>query len=165
MEANSLNYIEVNLKAKPLDASVSLKRLHAYQCLLCGNIFNTRMCARIQSFKKWGDIVVGCVQCSKRLKSDRNDLEYLNKLSEKFSNRLFDTVDKIYRNIIPDDVIDTIVTKLPLTVFQANKGTKKCNVYKCISTQIPYSGAAVTLGRKTIRDLCGLKSFSDISYN
>ncbi|WP_160693478.1 ISLre2 family transposase [Clostridium sp. C2-6-12] len=86
-------------------------------------------------------------------------------LSEKFSNRLFDTVDKIYRNIIPDDVINTVVAKLPLTVFEANKESNKCKVYKCTSSQIPYSGAAATLGRKIIRDLCGLKSFSDISYN
>jgi len=38
-------------------------------------------------------------------------------------------------------------------------------VYKCNSAQIPYSGAAATLGRKIVRDLCGLKSFSDISYS
>lgn len=85
-------------------------------------------------------------------------------LSEKFSNRLFDTVDKIYRNIIPREVVENINIALPLTASQANKGTKKCKVYKCTSTQIPYSGASVTLGRKIIRDLCGLKSFSDISY-
>lgn len=59
-----------------------------------------------------------------------NGADNLSKiLSEKFSNRLFDTVDKIYRNIIPNDIIDTIVTKLPLTVFQANKGSKKCKEY------------------------------------
>ncbi len=90
-----------------------------------------------------------------------NGADNLSKiLSEKFSNRLFETIDKIYRNIIPDDVINTIVTKLPLTVFQANKESDKCN-----SAQIPYSGAAATLGRKIIRDLCELKSFSDISYS
>lgn len=95
-----------------------------------------------------------------------NGADNLSKiLSEKFSNRLFDTVDKIYRNIIPDDVINTVVAKLPLTVFEANKESNKCKVYKCTSAQIPYSGAAATLGRKIIRDLCGLKSFSDISYS
>lgn len=95
-----------------------------------------------------------------------NGADNLSKiLSEKFSDRLFDTVDKIYRNIIPNDVIDTVVTKLPLTVFQANKESNKSKVYKCNSAQIPYSGAAVTLGRKIVRDLCGLKSFSDISYS
>lgn len=95
-----------------------------------------------------------------------NGADNLSKiLAEKFSNRLFDTVDKIYRNIIPNEVIDSIITKLPLTVFQANKESKKCKVYKCTSAPIPYSDAAVTLGRKAIRDLCGLKSFNDISYN
>lgn len=95
-----------------------------------------------------------------------NGADNLSKiLAEKFSSRLFDTVDKIYRNIIPNEVIDNIITKLPLTVFQANKESKKCKVYKCTSAPIPYSDAAVTLGRKAIRDLCGLKSFNDISYN
>lgn len=86
-------------------------------------------------------------------------------LSEKFSNRLFDTMDKIYRNIIPKEVVESINIALPLTVFQANKESKKSNVYKCKSAQIPYSGVAVTLGRKIVRDLCGLKSLSDIGYN
>lgn len=86
-------------------------------------------------------------------------------LSEKFSNRLFDTVDKIYRNIIPKEVVDSINVSLPLTVFQTNKALKKSKTYKCSNAQIPYSGAATTLGRKIIRDLCGIKSFSDISYS
>lgn len=86
-------------------------------------------------------------------------------LSEKFSNRLFKTVDKIYRNIIPNEVIDNIIATVPLTVFQANKEPKQCNIYKCKSAQIPYSGAATTLSRKIVRDLCGIKSFNDIGYN
>jgi len=95
-----------------------------------------------------------------------NGVDNLSKiLSEKFSNRLFDTVDKIYRNIIPKEVIDNIITKLPLTVFQANKESKRCKIYKCSSASIPYSNTVGTLGRKDIHDLCGLKGFSDIGYN
>ena len=86
-------------------------------------------------------------------------------LSEKFSNRLFDTVDKIYRNIIPKEVVESINVALPLTASQVNKTAKKSKIYKCNNVQIPYSGAATTLGRKIIRDLCGIRSFSDISYS
>ncbi|WP_050816271.1 winged helix-turn-helix transcriptional regulator [Clostridium sp. DL-VIII] len=43
-------------------------------------------------------------------------------------NRLFDTVDKIYRNIILNNVVYTVVTKLSLTVFQTNKESKKCKI-------------------------------------
>ena len=46
-----------------------------------------------------------------------------------------------------------------LLPFKANKESNKCN-----NAQIPYSGAAATLGRKIVRDLCGLKSFSDIYH-
>lgn len=95
-----------------------------------------------------------------------NGADNLSKiLSEKFSNRLFETIDKIYKNIIPNEVIDTIITKSPLTVFQANLSTGKKGVYKCTSSKLPFSEAKVTLGRKIIRELCGLQSFSDISYN
>ena len=109
----------------------------------------------------------GCLWSAKRIITKEPSLLYnLSKiLSEKFSDRLFSTVDKIYRNIIPHSAIDTIVTNLPLTAFQANKGSKNCKVYKCSSAKIPYSDAAVTLGRKVIRDLCGIKSFNHISYN
>ena len=86
-------------------------------------------------------------------------------LAEKFSNRLFDTIDKIYRNIIPNAIVDTVVAKMPLTASQATKPIKKSKVYKCASASIPYSNSASTLGRKIIKDLCGLKSFSDIGYN
>lgn len=107
-----------------------------------------------------------CLMKERKMSWSINGADNLSKiLSEKFSNRLFDTVDKIYRNIIPSEFIDNIVTKLPLTVFQANKEVKNCKIYKCISASIPYSDASVPLGRKVIRDLCGLKSFSDISYN
>lgn len=85
-------------------------------------------------------------------------------LSEKFSNRLFETIDKIYKNIIPSDAIDTVIAKAPLTVFQANLSTGKKGVYKCASSKLPFSEAKLTEGRKIIKDLCGLKSFSDISY-
>jgi hypothetical protein len=46
-------------------------------------------------------------------------------LSEKFSNRLFSTIDKIYKNIIPNDVIDTIVNMMPLTASDVNKKRKE----------------------------------------
>lgn len=46
-------------------------------------------------------------------------------LSEKFSNRLFDAIDKIYRNIILKEVIESINVTLSLTVTQDNKRTKK----------------------------------------
>lgn len=60
-------------------------------------------------------------------------------LSEKFNNRLFDTIDKIYRNIIPKEVIESINITLPLTSSQANRKAKKSKSYQCQSAQIPYS--------------------------
>ena len=42
---------------------------------------------------------------------------------------------------------------------------KNKSVYKCTSAAIPYSLAKIILGRKLVRELCGLRLFSDISYN
>lgn len=45
-------------------------------------------------------------------------------LSEKFSSMLFDTIDKIYRNIISKEVIESMNVSLQLTVSQTNKREK-----------------------------------------
>ena len=75
-------------------------------------------------------------------------------------------MDKIYRNIIPNDVIETIVKEvpLPLSAADVNRKAKKSRIYKIHSAPIPYSAAAVNMGRKIIRDLCGIRDFGDISY-
>ena len=86
-------------------------------------------------------------------------------LAEKFSNRLFSTLDKIYRNIIPNEVIEAVIIKMPLSASSVNKKSKKSKEYKIHTAPIPYSGAAGSLGRKVIQNLCGLKGFGDISYN
>lgn len=86
-------------------------------------------------------------------------------LAEKCTNRLFETVDKIYKNIIPEPVLTEVIREIPLTASKVNKKIKPSNVYKVKSASIPYSNAAVSLGRKVIRNLCGLKEINDISYN
>lgn len=86
-------------------------------------------------------------------------------LAEKFSNRLFNTLDKIYNNIIPNDVIETVIFKMPLSASDVNRKGKKSKEYKIHTAPIPYSGAASSLGKKVIQKLCGLKGFGDISYN
>jgi hypothetical protein len=86
-------------------------------------------------------------------------------LSEKFSNRLFSTVDKIYSNIIPINIVDTVIQEISLSASSVNKKVTKSKEYKIHNSAIPYSGAAVGLGRKIIQKLCGIKGFSDIGYN
>ena len=54
-------------------------------------------------------------------------------LSEKFSNKLFDIVDKIYRSIIQKEIVESINVAVLLTVFKANKESKKSKVYKSVA--------------------------------
>ncbi|MBU3209041.1 hypothetical protein [Clostridium algidicarnis] len=74
-------------------------------------------------------------------------------------------MDKIYKNIIPKRVIDTVIREIPLSASAVNKKGTKSKEYKIHTVPIPYSGAAVTLGRKVIQKLCGLKGFGSFSYN
>ncbi|PPK43671.1 hypothetical protein BD821_1271, partial [Clostridium algidicarnis DSM 15099] len=55
--------------------------------------------------------------------------------------------------------------EIPLSASAVNKKGTKSKEYKIHIAPIPYSGAAVTLGRKVIQKLCGLKGFRDLSYN
>ena len=50
-------------------------------------------------------------------------------LAEKFSGRLFETVDKIYKNIIPNEVVDEIVINMSLS---ASKSKQKMTIIKSI---------------------------------
>ena len=77
----------------------------------------------------------------------------LNKLSKKETSSLYKEMESYYLN----GYLDTADT--------TRKPIKKSKVYKCPSASIPYSNSASTFGRKIIKDLCGLKSFSDIGYN
>ena len=94
-----------------------------------------------------------------------NGADNLSKiLAEKFSNRLFSTVDKICKNTITNDVLNTIVEVAILSASDVNKKAKKSSTYKIHTATIPYSEASVSLGRKIIRKLCGLKDFGEMSY-
>ncbi|AGX42423.1 hypothetical protein [Clostridium saccharobutylicum] len=85
-------------------------------------------------------------------------------LAEKISDRLFNTVDKVCKNTISTDVLTDIVEVTLLSASDANKKAKKSSTYKVHTATIPYSEASVSLGRKIIRKLCGLKDFGEMSY-
>lgn len=85
-------------------------------------------------------------------------------LSEKFSNRLFETLDKIYKNIIPNEVVDNVIKSIPLSAAKSEIKTDNNKIYKIHSAQIPYSGASTTLARKIIRNLCSDRELGDLNY-
>ena len=73
-------------------------------------------------------------------------------------------MDKIYNNIISKSVLQDVVKNIPLSAKKVCKDTESSNIYTIKTAEIPYSSAAVTLGRKVIQDLCGLKDFGELSY-
>lgn len=86
-------------------------------------------------------------------------------LSEKFSGRLFETVDKIYNNIIPNEVVDEIVINTPLSASKIkNRSDSGDKIYKIHTAKIPFSEAFATLSTKVIKRLCSDKRLGDLSY-
>ena len=86
-------------------------------------------------------------------------------LAEKFSGRLFDTVDKIYKNIIPNEIVDEIIINTPLSASKIkNKSNNVDKIYKIHTAKIPYSEAAATLSAKVIKSLCSDKRLGDLNY-
>jgi len=73
-------------------------------------------------------------------------------------------VNKICKNTITSDVLNTIVEVATLSASDVNKKAKKSSIYKIHTATIPYSEVSVSLGRKIIRKLCGLKDFGEMSY-
>ena len=86
-------------------------------------------------------------------------------LAEKFSGRLFETVDKIYKNIIPSEIVDEIIINAPLSASKIqNQSNNADKIYKIHTAPIPYSEAAATLSAKVIKNLCSDRRLGDLNY-
>jgi Uncharacterised protein family (UPF0236). len=85
-------------------------------------------------------------------------------LAEKASKRLYETVEKIYNNFIPQAVLSETIKIVPLSASKVSSKVQEENVCSIKSVSIPFSSASITLGRKVIKELCSLKDFSDLSY-
>ena len=86
-------------------------------------------------------------------------------LAEKFSGRLFETVDKIYKNILPNELVDEINIKTSLSAAKTkNQSNNVDKIYKIHTCAIPYSETAATLAAKAIKSLCSDRKIEDLNY-
>ena len=85
-------------------------------------------------------------------------------LAEKFSGRLFETVDKIYKNIIPNEVVDEIVINMSLSASKSKQKNDNNKIYKIHTAPIPYSEAPATLSARIIKNLCSDRKIGDLNY-
>ena len=85
-------------------------------------------------------------------------------LAEKFSGRLFETVDKIYKNIILNEVVDEIVINMSLSASKSKQKNDNNKIYKIHTAPIPYSEAPATLSARIIKNLCSDRKIGDLNY-
>ncbi|MEW8996153.1 hypothetical protein [Clostridium sp.] len=67
-------------------------------------------------------------------------------LSEKFSNRLFKTIDELCSNVISTEKLEKVVECVSLSAARVNKNQPKSKIYPIQRGKIPYVEAAMTEG-------------------
>jgi len=85
-------------------------------------------------------------------------------LAEKFSGRLYTTVNKLLYGAIPDEKFEEIVEAVKKVAEKGFTTTKKQKTYKIHKASLPFEGCAVTEGRKAIRKIFDDRCATDLIY-
>mgnify|MGYP001329450309 CR=1 FL=1 len=83
-------------------------------------------------------------------------------LAEKFSRRLYKTVEELYSSLIPESKLKKIIKTADLSAADVNVKASNCKIYKVPHGQIPYINSDLTPGRKAIRNIFNYVSFSNM---
>lgn len=84
--------------------------------------------------------------------------------AERFSNSLFSTLDEICSNIVTNEKIEKIVEIITLSAADVNKNHYESKIYPMHKGKIPFTGCAITNGRKAIQRIFDKKTFSELIY-
>lgn len=85
-------------------------------------------------------------------------------LAEKASKRIYNLIDNICNDVIPENKLETITEILKLTAADMNKKQKKGKCYTIQEASIPFAGCAITNGRKAIQSFLKQRNFSELIY-
>lgn len=85
-------------------------------------------------------------------------------LATKFSNQLYDVLDEVMSNVITDEQLSEILEVNTLSAAKLNKKRPKSNISPLHRGELPFTGSALTNGRKAIRSLLNYKEFSQMLY-
>jgi len=85
-------------------------------------------------------------------------------LAEKASKRIYNIIDEVCSGVIPEDKLETITEMIPLTAADVNKKAKKSKYYPVQQARIPFTGCAMTNGRKAIQSFFKQRNFSELIY-
>ena len=85
-------------------------------------------------------------------------------LAEKFSGRLYETIDKLLSGVIPDEKFEEIVEAVRKVADKTISTAKKQKTYKIHEATLPFEGCAITEGRKAIRKIFDDRCATDLIY-
>ncbi|EPY2284088.1 ISLre2 family transposase [Clostridium sporogenes] len=85
-------------------------------------------------------------------------------LAEKAGKRIYDVLEQVCYQIIPQDKMEIIKEMIVLTAADVNKKAKKGNLYPVHQASTPFACSAVTNGRKAIQSFLRERSFSELIY-
>ncbi|WP_243105902.1 hypothetical protein [Clostridium fermenticellae] len=85
-------------------------------------------------------------------------------LAEKAGKRIYQTIDEICSGSISDDKLEKIKEVITLTAADVNKKPKKSRYYHIHKAGIPFTGCAVTNGRKAIQSFFQERNLSELVY-
>lgn len=85
-------------------------------------------------------------------------------LAEKASKRIYNVIDEVCSGIISEDKLEIITEMITLTAADVNKKVKKGKHYPIQHASIPFTGCAMTNGRRAIQSFFQERNFSELIY-
>jgi hypothetical protein len=85
-------------------------------------------------------------------------------LAEKASKRIYDVINEVCYGVISEDKLKTITEVSTLTAADVNRKVKGNKYYHVQQANIPFTGCAMTNGRKAIQSLFRERNFTELIY-
>jgi len=84
--------------------------------------------------------------------------------AERFSNRLYKSLDELCTNVLTEEKFAKIEDIVILSAAEVNKSITKSKTYAIRKGSIPFTGSAITNGRKAIRKIFEDRCLSELVY-
>lgn len=80
------------------------------------------------------------------------------------SGTLYEQLDGVFDGTVSDEMLDEMIEIVQLSAAQANRKSKKSNIYPMHNAPMPYEGQPLTEGRKAVRNLVENRVVSDLNF-
>lgn len=85
-------------------------------------------------------------------------------LAEKASGRIYGVLGEICGGVISENKLEELKEAIVLTAADVNKRPRTSKIYPIKQSKIPFTGSAITNGRKAIRNFFEERTFSELIY-